>query len=45
LALASERAFSSADLDYAQETGRNIGVIVGEEPCCISPMILKPWRS
>jgi hypothetical protein len=35
----------SADLEYAQETVRNIGVIVGEEPCCIEPMTLKPWRS
>jgi hypothetical protein len=25
--------------------GLNIGVIVGEEPCCIAPMTLKPWRS
>ena len=22
----------------------SIGVSVGEEPCCISPMISKPWR-
>jgi hypothetical protein len=35
----------SADLEYAQEAVRNIGVIVGEEPCCIAPMTLKPWRS
>jgi hypothetical protein len=43
--LASARARRSADLEYAQDTVRSIGVIVGEEPCCISPTILKPWRS
>jgi hypothetical protein len=43
--LASERDRCSVDLEYAQDTVRSIGVIVGEEPCCISPTILKPWRS
>jgi hypothetical protein len=32
----------SADLECSQETVR---VIVGEEPCCIAPMTLNPWRS
>jgi len=40
--LASDRARSSIDLDYAQDGVRSIGVSVGEEPCCIWPIILKP---
>jgi hypothetical protein len=43
--LAERACFLFGGLDAAQETVRNIGVSVGEEPCCISPLILKPWRS
>ena len=28
-----------------RDAGRSIGVTTGEEPLCILPIILKPWRS